>query len=160
MMALPWKIEELVPHTATMSLLDEALSADEEDARAAVRIAEDSLLYDSKQGGVPAWAGVEYMAQTIAMFAGAQARHAGGRPAVGFLLGTRRFIAHVPCYKLASRLEVAVTQEFRDDQMAVFDCRISCRVSCQVEGEENVLAEARLSVFQPDDIAEFLGMDE
>lgn len=147
MSALP-PVRELVPHKSTMLLLGEALAADETGARAALRVAEDSLLYDPALGGIPAWAGLEYMAQTVALYAGAQARKAGQAPAVGFLLGTRRFEAHVPCYKLAARIEIEVRQEFRDDQMAVFDCWI--------REAEALLAEARLSVFQPHDAAAFL----
>ncbi|HBM88001.1 MAG TPA: 3-hydroxylacyl-ACP dehydratase [Rhodobiaceae bacterium] len=145
---IPWKVEELVPHKASMSLLDEAVAADDESARAAVQIAESSLLFDAGIGGVPASAGIEYMAQTVAMFAGAQARRRGEAPAVGFLLGTRRFVAHEPVFILGARLDVFVEQELRDDQMAAFSCKI-------LEGEA-LLAEARLSVFQPHDIEMFL----
>lgn len=151
MSALPWNIEELVPHKASLSLLDEALSADEVGARAGVRIAENSLLYEAALGGVPASTGIEYMAQTIAMFAGAQARRAGGVPAVGFLLGTRRFVAHEPVFMLGAWLEIAVEQELRDDQMAAFACKIL--------EEDRLLAEARLSVFQPDEVDLFLKAD-
>lgn len=146
-----WKIEDLVPHKASMSLLDEVLDANDISARAAVRIAEDSLLFDASLGGVPASTGIEYMAQAIAMFAGAQARRAGSVPAVGFLLGTRRFVAHVPVFALGALLEICVEQELRDDQMAAFNCRI-------LEGGD-ILVEARLSVFQPNDVEEFLKAD-
>ncbi len=146
-----WNVDELVPHKASLSLLDEALAADDAGARAGVRIAENSLLYDAGLGGVPASTGIEYMAQAIAMFAGAQARRAGGVPAVGFLLGTRRFVAHEPVFILGAWLEIIVEQELRDDQMAAFSCKIQ-------EGER-LLAEARLSVFQPNDVEAFLKAD-
>ena len=149
--SLKWQLTELVPHKASLSLLDDVLEAGNEGARAGVRIAEDSLLYDRSLGGVPAYAGIEYMAQTIAMFAGAEARRAGKPPAVGFLLGTRRFTAHVPVYRLGAYLEITVTQDLRDDQMAAFACTI-----CE---NGTPLAEARLSVFQPRDVEEFLGVD-
>ncbi len=90
------------------------------------------------------------MAQTIAMFAGVEARRVGRQPAVGFLLGTRRYIAHVPAFRLGAHLIVDVDQDFRDDQMAAFSCSIT-------EGADR-LAEARINVFQPHDIESFLGM--
>lgn len=145
---IPWKIDELVPHKASMSLLNEVLAVDDESARAAVQIAENTLLYDAAIGGVPASTGIEYMAQTVAMFAGAQARRAGATPSVGFLLGTRRFVAHAPVFTLGARLEIFVEQELRDDQMAAFSCKI-------LEGAA-LLAEAPLSVFQPHDVEMFL----
>ena len=150
MIELTRPINQLIPHSGTMSLLQEAIAATEETARAGLRIAEDSLLYRPDLGGVPSWVGIEYMAQTVAMFAGVEARRAGGQPAVGFLLGTRRYVANVPTFRLGAHLIVDVEQDFRDEQMAAFSCTIVDGTDC--------LAEARLNVFQPRDIESFLGM--
>ena len=42
-----------------------------------------------EDGQVPAWVGIEYMAQAIAAWAGCRARAAGKPPQLGFLLGSR-----------------------------------------------------------------------
>ena len=61
MKKLPWSVEELLPHSGLMMLLDDAIAAGEGWVEAGVRIGEDSLLYESGLG-VPAWAGIEFMA--------------------------------------------------------------------------------------------------
>ena len=62
-------VESLVPHRGTMSLLDRVLAVDEEQALAEVDVGPASLF--AQADGVPAWVGIEYMAQTVAAWAGA-----------------------------------------------------------------------------------------
>ncbi len=145
--ALPWSVEELLPHSGPMVLLDEALSAEEGRVTAAVRIAEDSLFYDPELGGVPAWVGIEYMAQTIAIYAGVHAKRAGEPVRVGLLLGSRRYQTETGCFPLGSRLLIHAREEWRDESMAVFDCRIET---------DACLAKAMLNVYQPEDIQAIL----
>ena len=144
--AVEWTPESLLPHKGPMVLLDDVLEVSETLARAALRIGEDSPFY--RPGlGVPVWAGTEYMAQAVGLTAGFRARKAGHDVTIGFLLGTRRFTAHVPAFRLGTRLTVSASEVWQDGQMAVFDCRIE---------HEKVLAEAQLNVFQPQDAAAFL----
>jgi predicted hotdog family 3-hydroxylacyl-ACP dehydratase len=129
-----------------MVLIDDAIDAGDGWVRAGVRIAEDSLFYQSGKG-VPSWAGIEYMAQTIALFSGVQAKRAGQDVRVGFLLGTRKYQATKDYFRLGSYLEIRAQEEWNDGQMAIFDCRID---------DEDCLATARLNVFQPRDLAAYL----
>ena len=64
-----------------------------------------------EDAGVPAWAGVEYMAQTIAAHAGVEARARGEPPAIGFLLGTRAYSTSVEKFPNGSKLTVTVEPE-------------------------------------------------
>jgi len=134
-------IETLLPHAAPMLLLDEALAADADSARAAVTPAPDHLF--ATDHGIPVHVGIELMAQTCGLWAGAQARREGGPVRLGYLLGTRRFTARTDWFGLGERLEISARLVFRDQGMGVFDCRIE-----DAAGE--VLAEAQLSVYQPD----------
>ncbi|MGD1879198.1 MAG: hypothetical protein ACFB13_17055 [Kiloniellaceae bacterium] len=147
-MELPWSVEELLPHRRTMVLIDDAIDAGDDWALAGVRIAENCPFYAPKLGGVPAWVGIEYMAQTVALFSGIQARQAGGGIKIGFLLGTRRYEVTSDRFALGSYLTIRVSKEWDDGQMAVF--------GCQVAEEESVLATARINVFQPADPQTFL----
>ena len=97
--------------------------------------------------GVPAWVGLEYMAQTVALYAGACAKRAGRDIGIGLLLGTRRYTAATDRFRLGALLVIRVTESWHEGQMGVFDC-------C-VEGEEP-LAEATLNVFRPADPLAFL----
>lgn len=140
MSACPWSVRELLPHARPMLLLDEALSYDAGGAVAAVTIHPDHLFAGPE--GVPAHVGIEFMAQTCGVWAGAEARREGGAVRLGFLLGTRRYKAVRPFLAFGERLEITARLVFRDQGMGVFDCRIA-----GAGGE--VLAEAQLSVYQP-----------
>jgi predicted hotdog family 3-hydroxylacyl-ACP dehydratase len=142
MSACPWPIEDLLPHASPMLLLDEALTCDGEGAGAAVTIRPDHLF--ARAEGVPAHVGIEFMAQTCGVWAGGAAKLEGGAVRLGFLLGTRRYKAARPFFHFGERLEITARLVFRDQGMGVFDCRIS-----GAGGE--VLAEAQLSVYQPDE---------
>jgi len=140
---LPWSVAELLPHSGRMVLLDDAIAAGEGWAEAGVRIGEDSLLYESGLG-VPAWTGIELMAQTVAMYSGIQKKQAGEPVKIGFLLGTRRFEVMTDYFTLGDYIRIHVREEWQDGQMAVFDCRIE-NTAC--------LATARINVYQPQDIS-------
>lgn len=142
MNACSWPIGDLLPHARPMLLLDEALSWDAEGAVAAVTIRPDHLF--ARAEGVPAHVGIEFMAQTCGVWAGAEAKRDGGTVRLGFLLGTRRYKAARPFFSFGERLEISARLVFRDQGMGVFDCRIG-----NAEGE--MLAEAQLSVYQPEE---------
>ena len=145
-MSLPWPVEELLPHSGPMVLIDDAIDAGDGWVLAGVRIGEDSLFYEPG-AGMPAWIGIEYMAQTVAIYSGIQAKRAGEDVRVGLLLGTRKYQATTDYFRLGSYLKVYAHEEWNDGQMAIFDCRIE---------DEVCLASARLNVFQPRDLADYL----
>ena len=85
---LAFPIEQYLPHRGAMRLIDRLIEAGEEHAVAEVDVPDEGLFV--RDGSVPAWVGIEYMAQTIAAWAGARALRTGGSPKLGFLLGSRR----------------------------------------------------------------------
>jgi len=139
-MSLP-PLETLLPHAAPMLLLDEAVACDAESARAAVTPTPEHLFATPQ--GIPAHVGIELMAQTCGLWAGALARRDGGTVRLGFLLGTRRFTARTDWFRFGERLEISARLVFRDQGMGVFECRID-------DAAGDVLAEAQLNVYQPD----------
>ncbi len=145
-MALPWPVEELLPHSGHMILIDDGIDAGDGWILAGVRIGEDSLFYEAG-AGVPAWVGIEYMAQTVALYSGIQAKRSGESVRVGFLLGSRKYQIMTDYFRLGSYLNIEIHEEWNDGQMAVFDCQILDGVC---------LASARLNVFQPRNIADYL----
>lgn len=143
MTPVPWSVPELLPHSRVMVLIDDVLEAGEGWVCAGLRIAEDSLFYEPGFG-VPAWVGIEYMAQTVALYSGLQSKRAGEEVRIGLLLGTRRYEAMTDYFPLGSYLRVHVQEEWQDGQMAVFDCRVE---------HDECLAKARLNVFSPRDLS-------
>ncbi|PIG29547.1 putative hotdog family 3-hydroxylacyl-ACP dehydratase [Janthinobacterium sp. 35] len=142
-------IGELVPHSGAMVLLDRVLSADAENLCAEVTIHAGSVFYDAPSAGVGSWVGIEYMAQAIAAHAGYLARLVGAPVKIGFLLGARRYEAQLPLFVDGSVLQVHVQQALQGENgLGAFECRI--------EMAGAVLAQATITVFQPEDAKQFL----
>jgi predicted hotdog family 3-hydroxylacyl-ACP dehydratase len=140
-------IRRFLPHSGAMVLLDRLLEAGTEELLAEVTIRQDSLFCDGQ--GVPAWVGVEYMAQAIAAYAGYAAQLRGEAVKIGFLLGTRRYEAGCPGFAVGSVLQVHVQRLLQaDNGIGSFECRI------HAAGQQ--LASATITVFQPADAAVFL----
>lgn len=138
--------EELVPHSGDMALLDEVVGVGEEILTATVRVREDGIF--DRDGRVPAYVGIEYMAQAVAAFSGYWAKQVGEEVRLGFLLGTRKFLSNIDSFRCGDQLTVDVERLLQaENGMATFECRIS---------GEGVEQSARLNVFQPENIEEYL----
>lgn len=145
-------IHSLVPHSGAMSLLGRFVSADEENLTAEVRIGLDTMFL--ADGAVGAWVGVEYMAQAVAAHAGYTAKQRGEPVRVGFLLGTRRYACAVSGFALGSVLTIRVHRALQGENgLGAFDCRIE---DVGADGGARELATATITVFQPDNVEEFL----
>ena len=118
-----WPIAELLPHAGEMILLDAVLEHASEHAVCSRRVPAAGLFHDA-DGNLPAWMGVELMAQAIAAWAGCQAKAAGEPVRLGFLLGTRHYVCNVVAFAPGSELRIEAP---------------------------GVLAQARLTVFSPPD---------
>ena len=144
-------IEELVPHSGTMLLLDAVLDAAAESLHAQVTIRPGSMFCGPD--GVGAWVGIEYMAQAVAAHAGYLGRVNSEPVRIGFLLGSRRYEASCPSFSIGSVLRIEVQRLMAaENGLGSYDCIII--------GNGETLASARLNVFQPKDIKEFMkGME-
>lgn len=146
-----WTVDDLVPHRGDMSWLDTVVSADADTVVAEATIRPDSFFV--RDGALPIWVGVEFMAQSVAAWAGHRGRLQGRPARIGFLLGTRRFDVHRQAFRVGERLRIEASCELMGDNgLGMFACRIL------VDGE--VAAEANLSVFEPPDEAAFLKFSE
>ena len=136
----PHAMDAWVPHRGGMNLLDSVEHCDDFAIEARVRVPADGLFHGDD--GVPAWIGIEYMAQAVAAWSGARARTGGGSPRIGYLLGSRRYEASVPVFEVGAELRVfAHCELMAGNGLGMFDCRI--------EQGGRVLASGRLSVFEP-----------
>jgi len=136
----PYPIEALLAHRPPMLLIDNVVGYDDASLLASVTITEASLLLGPH--GVPGHVAIEYMAQACGAFAGAIALDGGMPVKIGFLLGTRMCRVSTLWFLIGDRLLISASLVFRDEQMAVFDCKI------EVDGK--LTAEAQLKVYQPD----------
>jgi predicted hotdog family 3-hydroxylacyl-ACP dehydratase len=137
----PYPIEVLVKHRAPMLLLDQVIGYDDDRLVASVTITHSTLFLTSE--GVPGHIAIEYMAQACGAYAGVMDLDAGRKVKLGFLLGTRSCNVLVPWFRVGDRLIISTGVVLRDDQLAALDCKI------EIDGE--VVADAVLKVYRPDD---------
>ena len=133
------QIGELVPHGPAMTLIDRLVEYSPERSIAIAVVTQENPFFG--ESGVPAWLGIEYMAQTIAAHAGYEARLRGERPAVGYLLGTRAYETDVGEFALGSTLTITVEPVAREAGLAAFQCSIAT---------DRVVATAVVNTYQPE----------
>jgi predicted hotdog family 3-hydroxylacyl-ACP dehydratase len=142
----PWPIAEVVPHAGEMILLD-SIEAIEAERIVCVKTVRPGTLFVDSDGSLPAWVGVELMAQSIAVWAGCCARAEQQPVQLGFLLGTRHYTCNVDAFPSGCHLRVEAARSFHDEHgMGVFTCHIDA---------PEIHAEARLTVYRPRDADAF-----
>ena len=135
-------IDQLIPHSGNMILIDRLLEADDDSATAELTVINDQR-FSGPADQVPAWVGIEYMAQTIAAWAGYKAHCHQVPLRLGFLLGSRRYTCNTPAFECGTTLTITIEKVFDEDSgLASFNCAIQ---------GSNVEAHANLNVFQPNE---------
>lgn len=147
MMPSPYPIEDVLPQRGAMRLLDAVLHWDDAGIAAVLVVPADGLFVGPD--GVPAWIGIEYMAQAIAAWSGCRARREGRPPPLGVLLGSRRYRSTRSVFARGERLVVQARLDMTaGNGLGLFACRI------EVAGQ--TCAEATVSVFEPGDPGAYL----
>ncbi|MBK8817408.1 MAG: hotdog family protein [Methylococcaceae bacterium] len=131
-------VASLIPHSGQLVLLDKVVEFNDEKLVAEMTVRDDGLFGDEKV--VPAWVGIEYMAQAIGAYAGIKSKLAGEPIKLGYLLGTRRFSSNVASFVVGTALTIIVKVIIQDDKLGAFDCHIS---------GEGIQIDANLTVYQP-----------
>lgn len=131
-------VGELLPHGAAMTVIDRLVEHEAKRSVATVTIERTSRFFAGT--GVPAWVGIEYMAQTIAAHAGCEARQRGEPPAIGFLLGTRAYRNELAEFPLGAKLTITVEPVVVDAGFGAFQCSIAT---------DRVVATAVVNTYQP-----------
>ncbi|MDN3521797.1 hotdog family protein [Halomonas ramblicola] len=145
-------IADLVPHRGPMCLLDGLVEAGEEHLIAEVTPRRDDLFASAE--GIPAWVGIEWLAQAIAAWSGRRALAAGGTPRIGFLLGSRRYRCRVAHFAFDRPVRVEITLDYlADNGLGAFR-------GCLRSQEGAPLAEATLNAFEPDSPETLAAMQE
>jgi predicted hotdog family 3-hydroxylacyl-ACP dehydratase len=131
-------ITEVVPHRPPSILLDELVQADEHHAVARLRITERSLFFEN--GGVPALVAIEYMAQTVAAYAGSRRRAMNEPTRLGFLLSCRKLVLEVDAFRVGDELLVEAKHIWSSPPLGQFECT--------VRRGDQIIANATLSVYE------------
>jgi predicted hotdog family 3-hydroxylacyl-ACP dehydratase len=141
-------IEELVPHRGAMLWLGRVLAAADDSLEAEATVPSEAW-YAHDGAGMPAWLGIELMAQALAAHVGLRGWRAGKPPKPGVLLGCRAYRAAAPSFAPGAALRVSARLSYRDESgFGAYECTIRS-ASAQ-------LASATLKVYEPVDFAAFL----
>ncbi|WP_370980100.1 hypothetical protein [Agaribacterium sp. ZY112] len=136
-------IETLIPHEGGMVLIDKVLTYSSESIEVLITKQASSIVA-LESGEVPAWVGIEYMAQAVSAFAGLRALEKSTVIKKGYLLGSNRYRAYCDTFPAADPLVVKANQSLLDESgVSIFDC--------QLLFGETVLAEAAIKAIQPED---------
>jgi predicted hotdog family 3-hydroxylacyl-ACP dehydratase len=141
-------IEAIIPHRGTMLLIDAVHRFDGQTLNAHATV-DRHAWYADTDGAMPAWIGIELMAQAIAAHVALLAMRSGGRARPGVLLGSRSFNALRPAFAGGARLSIHVTELLRSEEgHGAYECTIHDGDGC--------CAEAVIKVFQPRDFQSFI----
>jgi predicted hotdog family 3-hydroxylacyl-ACP dehydratase len=144
---IDWPLAELIPHAGDMILIEQILAFDEEQVHTCLTVRPGGL-FNRPDGSLPAWVGIELMAQSVAAFAGCRARQRGEAVELGFLLGSRKFECNVESFPAGTELTIHGLRSLEDDNgMGVFECHITA---------PGIQASARLNVYRPPQVAQYL----
>ena len=139
-----------MPHELPMALIDEICACDEHSIVTQVFLHESHLFATGQQ--IPAWVGIELMAQSAAAWSGFNAQKDRSTldsrlneksVPIGYLLGTRDYRSNVGFFSVGSQLRIHAHCLLQSSEgLGSFDCQI-------YDQHDILLAQARLSVFQP-----------
>jgi predicted hotdog family 3-hydroxylacyl-ACP dehydratase len=143
-------IETILPHRGTMLLLDRVSDCTDETLTACASVRADAWYADA-DGAMPAWIGIELMAQAIAAHVALLAMREGGKARPGVLLGSRRYEAHIPAFACGAQLRIEAKELLRGEHgqgHGAYECAIHHDGVC--------CAEAVIKVYQPADFQSFI----
>jgi predicted hotdog family 3-hydroxylacyl-ACP dehydratase len=142
-------IEDVLPHRGTMLLVDGIVACDDDSIAVRAQVERDAWYADA-DGAMPAWIGVELMAQAIAAHVGLLAMRAGGRARPGVLLGASKYEALASAFAPGAPLVISAKEMLRSEAgHGAYDCAIET-------GAGERLAQAVIKVFQPTDFQAFI----
>ncbi|HRA91007.1 MAG TPA: 3-hydroxylacyl-ACP dehydratase [Acinetobacter sp.] len=129
---------QYIPHEQPMVFIDHIVEANEGYAIAELTITED-LMFCEKEG-LPTWASIEIMAQTVSAYSGWLGQQKQQSPRVGFLLGTRKLLLPFAYFTLGQTLRIRVEQQYLHEGLGQF--------ACEIHYVDDVIS-ALLSVYEP-----------
>ncbi|CAH6811766.1 3-hydroxydecanoyl-(acyl-carrier-protein) dehydratase, inferred for ABFAE pathway [Vibrio chagasii] len=134
-------VDQLLPHDEPMILIDRAISVEALSIHCQVDIGDHNLFFNAESQTVPAYVGIEFMAQSVAAWSGYHALKSGTTPPIGFLLGSRRYKSLCDEFTQGQTLDIYAEQLMEDSGMAVFTAR--------VEHQGELVAQCQLNVYVP-----------
>jgi predicted hotdog family 3-hydroxylacyl-ACP dehydratase len=131
-----------------MILIDRMIDATDAGSVCEVTIGPQTLFIGP--GGVPAFVGLEYMAQAVAAYGGYKSHLAGEPMAIGFLIGTPQLKTYCQFFCCGQTLQIQVTHIWGNHELRQFHCMIHDALTAKL------LQQAELNIFKPHDLQSYL----
>ena len=133
-MTTEYGVEDLLPHSGQMLLIDRVVDWGDDWLVAEVDIQADSLFVEG--GYLDALVVIEYMAQTVAALAGIRAKNNDRPIQIGMLLGTRKYACSHDRIAINTTVKVHVKELFVEENgLGVFSCEATAgevHLNCQL----------------------------
>lgn len=141
-------LDELIPQSGPMRLIDRVISEGADSVCTAAIIRSTNIFYEPNRG-VPAYVGVEFMAQAISAYDGLERWRSGLPPTIGYLLGCRRYSTTRRYFHEGETLLIEATSLLGEGALASFDCHIK-----DAGGQK--IASGIINVYRPSDSQKIL----
>jgi predicted hotdog family 3-hydroxylacyl-ACP dehydratase len=102
-------------------------------------VAPDCIFYDASIGGVPSWAGFEFMAQAISALTGIRNRELGIKPRIGFILSIPSMKMEIPLFKNGSRVDLFLFNDAATNEIYTFEGEAFLEGKKVIEGKLMVM---------------------
>jgi predicted hotdog family 3-hydroxylacyl-ACP dehydratase len=130
----------IIPHRGKMLLLSRVIEYDiEHSIRAEYDITKDCLFYDPVSGGVPSWAGFEFIAQTISALTGIRKRERREKPNIGIILSISSMRMEIPLFKDGCSVEIRAEETDCTDSTYTFEGAVFLENKKVIEGKLMVM---------------------
>ncbi|MES2205791.1 MAG: beta-hydroxyacyl-ACP dehydratase [Pseudomonadota bacterium] len=141
-------IEDVLPHRGAMLLVDSIESYDETTITLSAKPKQNAW-YSNQADEMPAWIGIELMAQAVAAWVGLTSKVHGLPVKRGVLLGTRSYVPAQAAFAVGVPLIIKAAPIYQDESgMGSFHCQIFQYDKC--------LVNAAINVFEPENFEIFL----
>jgi predicted hotdog family 3-hydroxylacyl-ACP dehydratase len=137
-------IDAVLPYAGRMLLLDELRDHGPDHVTCGVTVHDQAMFCESGHG-VPAWVGLEYMAQTCCAFSGLEDLVEGRKPSIGLLLGSRNYESEVEFFPVGAELTIRAELVLRDESDLV-------AFVCVIHDREQILARGDVKAYRPKDV--------
>ncbi len=132
------EIENLIPHSGDMVLLDKVIEVDADSIHVQSTIGADNAFLEREY--FYTFLTLEMMAQSLVVFRGLGDKES--RQKLGFLLGARGFKIFKPFVRIGDTIDIITQISMQDKNgLGVYDSRAYCK--------EELIAEATISVLNP-----------
>lgn len=134
-----YTVSNLIPHTNDMILIDEIVEYDK-DSIITKAIVKDSIFCDNN--GLPAYCMLEMMAQSLGAYKGLINQSSSNK--LAFLVGSRELSFEIDFIKQGSIILISAISSMQDaNGFGIWDCVAKI--------DDNIVAKAIISVYNPDE---------